>query len=87
MVAIEKRILIVDDDAGVSASVAPREPKKRQTKETAEAAMGRLKGPVLLALAPFIGLAYVILMPFIGFAVFFAVLGTGLAETLGWARE
>lgn len=90
MVPIKKRVLVVDDQSIVhencklaltDAGYAVRTDARRRD------AIERLKGLALLAVAPFIGLAYVVLMPLIGFAVFFAVLGTGLAEMLPWARS
>lgn len=60
--------------------------KKRQAEETAEADIGYPKKLALLAVAPLIGLAYLVLMPLIGFAVFFVVLGMGLAKKLGGQR-
>jgi DNA-binding NtrC family response regulator len=40
----------------------------------------------MLALAPLIGLAYVMFLPILGFGMIFGVLGSGLAKKLGWAR-
>jgi CheY-like chemotaxis protein len=47
---------------------------------------GTLKTLGMLAVAPLIGLAYVMLLPIIGFGVLFAVLGTGLAKKLGGTK-
>lgn len=55
--------------------------------ETAEPDISTWKGLVLLALSPFIGLAYVVFLPLIGFGMLFAIIGISLAEKLGWTHK
>lgn len=41
----------------------------------------------ILALAPVIGLAYIMLLPIIGFGVLFSVMGTGVAKKVGLMKS
>ena len=64
------------------------EPEKTQSEAVSVAAPeGIVKTLAVLALAPLIGLAYVMFLPIIGFGVLFAVLGMGLARKIGWMKS
>ena len=83
----EAQSAAADTEAAVADSVVAPEPEELQAAQSAETDMGLVKGLALVAVAPLIGLAYVVLFPVVGFAVLFGVLGMGLAEKLGWARK
>lgn len=68
--------------SAVPAVALPKEPGTPD----AEPDMGLLRGLSTLAVAPLIGLAFVIFLPLIGFAMLLGLLGTGLAKGIGWSR-
>ena len=64
------------------------EPQKTQPETGSMAAPeSMLKTLSVLAVAPVIGLAYVMLLPIIGFGVLFTVIGTGMARRIGWMKS
>lgn len=64
------------------------EPQEPQPDAVAPAApMGIAKTLGVLAVAPLLGLAYVMFLPIIGFGMLFSVIGMGLATKLGWMKR
>jgi CheY-like chemotaxis protein len=57
------------------------------TADASEPEMSTLKVLGLLALAPIIGLTYVVFLPVIGYGLLFAALGKGVATKLGLMRN
>ena len=57
------------------------------TVAAGETEVSTIKALGLLAVAPFIGLAFVVFLPIIGYGVLFAALGKGVATKLGLMRE
>ena len=83
--------VVPSEDVIADEIVLPEAPSAELEEAEAEVVVtaapeGALKTFGMLAVAPLIGLAYVMLLPIIGFGVLFAVLGTGLAKKLGGTR-
>lgn len=66
--------------------VETHELEETEPKVAAKTDKSILRMLALLAVAPLLGLAYVVLLPFIGLGVLLVALGTGLAQKLGWVR-
>jgi DNA-binding NtrC family response regulator len=74
------------------AAVPEAEPEAEPESVVVTAAAGEtevstIKALGLLAIAPFIGLAFVVFLPVIGYALLIAALGKGVATKLGLMRE
>jgi len=64
------------------------EPEEAQAEAVSRAgAEGVVKTLGVLAVAPLIGLAYVMFLPIIGFGMLFSVIGAGVARKLGWMKS
>lgn len=75
------------------AAAVPETPPQAEPEAVAptgaagDAEMSTVKVLGLLAVAPFIGLAFVVFLPVIGYGLLFAALGKGVATKLGLMRE
>lgn len=75
------------------AAAVPETPPQAEPEAVAptgaagDADMSTVKVLGLLAVAPFIGLAFVVFLPVIGYGLLFAALGKGVATKLGLMRE
>ena len=81
-----------DDSVPDSSATVPVEVELRRSEDIAPreaegAEVSTLKALALLAVAPVVGLAYVMFLPFIGFGMLLSVLGMGLASKLGWVQR